>query len=76
MLLQSATLRDKRGQHPKWNTKSADVHELIQGLILSFPRKQTHYAGKNIEYLDARLKIKTMQRLFEERHPDVDVKYK
>lgn len=43
--------------------------------ILSFPRKQTHYSGKNIQYLDARLDVKTMFLLFNSKYPNLGVKY-
>lgn len=42
---------------------------------MSFPRKQTHYSGRNIQYLDARLDIKTMFLLFKSKYLNLNVKY-
>lgn len=72
---QSLTPRDKRGKHPKANTTPPEVLKKIHDHILSFPRKQTHYSGRNIQYLDARLDIKTMFLLFKSKYPNLNVKY-
>lgn len=72
---QSLTPHDKRGKHPKANTTPPEVLRKIHDHILSFPRKQTHYSGRTIEYLDARLDIKTMFSLFKSKYPNLNVKY-
>lgn len=68
--------KDNRGKHPKANTKSPEICFMIHEHILSFPRKKTHYSGKEIEYLDARLDIKIMHGLFVKKYPQVNVNYK
>lgn len=75
LLQQSQTPHDKRGLHPKANTTPPEVLKAIHDHILAFPRKQTHYSGKNIEYLDARLDIKTMHNLFKRKHPNLNITY-
>ncbi|KAL4718200.1 hypothetical protein ACJJTC_014059 [Scirpophaga incertulas] len=67
---------DKRGCHPKANTVPPEICQKIHEHILSFPRKKTHYAGKDIDYLDARLDVKKMHLMFNEKYPDLNVKYK
>lgn len=67
---------DKRGCHPKANTVPPEICQKIHEHILCFPRKKTHYAGKDIDYLDARLDVKKMHSMFKEQYPDLDVKYK
>lgn len=67
---------DKRGCHPKANTVPPEICQKIHEHILCFPRKKTHYAGKDIDYLDARLDVKKMHSMFNEQYPDLDVKYK
>lgn len=75
LLQQSLTPRDKRGQHEKANTTPPTVLKAIHDHILEFPRKRTHYSGKEIEYLDARLDVMTMHALFKEKHPEMKVTY-
>lgn len=71
----SETPHDKRGQHPKANTTRPEVLKAIHDHIMEFPRKRTHYSGKDIEYLNARLDVKTMHELFKRKHPDLKVIY-
>lgn len=75
LLQQSLTPHDKRGQHEKANTTPPEVLKAIHDHILDFPRKRTHYSGKEIEYLDARLDVKTMHALFKKRYPNYKVTY-
>lgn len=75
LTVRSETPYDKRGQHPKANTTRPEVLKAIHDHIMDFPRKRTHYSGKDIEYLDARLDVKTMHDLFRRKHPDLKVTY-
>lgn len=75
LLRQSQTPPDKQGQHPKANTTHPEVLKAIQNHILDFPRKRTHYSGKDVEYFDARLDVKIMHALFKSKHPDFNVTY-
>ena len=38
--------------------------------------KQSRYAGKTINYLDARLNVKILYSIFEEKHPEAKCIYK
>ena len=42
----------------------------------SYPVKQSKYAGKTINYLDARLNVKILYSMFKERHPEAKCSYK
>lgn len=42
----------------------------------AFLEKKTHYGGKDIDYLDARLDVKTIHSMFNEKYPDLNVTYK
>jgi len=67
---------DKRGKHPKANTKPPEFCFKIHEHILSFPRKKTHYSGNDIKCLDARLDIKIIHNLFIKKYPQINVNYK
>ncbi|CAH1392470.1 unnamed protein product [Nezara viridula] len=75
LLLKGKLPQDKRGKNPKKNTISAEVCSKIHEHISSFPTTTTYYGTKDISYLDARLDIKKMHSLFEEKYPDLGVKY-
>lgn len=75
LLVRSETPQDKRGQHPKANTTRPEILKAIHDHIMDFPRKRTHYSGKDIEYLDARLDVKTMHDLLRRKNPDLKVTY-
>lgn len=42
----------------------------------AFLEEHTYYEGKDIEYFDARLDVKTMHSMFEDKYPDFNIKYK
>lgn len=75
LLLEGQSPCDKRGKNPKHNVIPGNVCQKIHSHIESFPKKRTHYAGKQIEYLDARLDVKTMNSLFMQSNPNLPVKY-
>lgn len=75
LLQQTITPHDNRGQHQKANTTSPLVLKAIHDHILEFPRKRTHYSGKEIEYLDARLDVRTMHSMFKKKYPEFKVTY-
>lgn len=74
-LLHGEMPHDKRGKHPKGNKTSEDIIKTIDQHIKSFPLKSSHYAGKEIQYLDARLCVKSVYELYCENYPDTGVKY-
>nr|CAH7748233.1 unnamed protein product [Callosobruchus chinensis] len=43
--------------------------------INSFPAKESYYSGKEFKYLDARLNIKIMHKMFMRKYPETPVKY-
>lgn len=67
---------DKRGYHPNPRAVAGEELQKIHDHIVSFPVKETHYGGKDITYLDARLTLKIMHSLFVELHPDSKITYK
>lgn len=66
---------DKRGFNKKTHAISREICSEIRNHILKFPIKTSHYGGKEVNYLDARLNLKVMHNLFCEEHPNLKVKY-
>lgn len=64
------TPEDKRGKNVS-NSLPAEIHRLVDEHIKSFPLKETHYKGKKSYYLSPDLNIKTMWKLYMQKHPDV-----
>lgn len=75
LLVKSETPRDKRGTNPKTHCIPKLVCQQIRDHIQSFPTKTTHYSGRCIQYLDARLDVKRMFGLFKDKFPNTKVKY-
>ena len=75
LLSNNETPRDKRGHNPKVHAVPEESNILIRQHVESFPLKQTHYSGKPMSYLDARLNVKLMYQLFKEKHPGSSIKY-
>ncbi|XP_068081652.1 uncharacterized protein [Anabrus simplex] len=74
LLLHGEIPRDKRGTNPNTRKIPEDVTKLISDHIQSFPLKRTHYGGKEVHYLDARLTIKEMHNMFVTKYPECGVK--
>lgn len=55
--------------------RSEETTILIRQHIESFPIHESHYSGKTLEYLDARVNLKIMYNLFESKHPNSSVPY-
>ena len=66
---------DKRGKHPNKRAIPGEICLQIEEHIKSFPLKISHYASKQINYLDARLDVKQMYELFKRKYPESTVKY-
>lgn len=66
---------DRRGQQTNRKTFPLEFVETVKDHIRSFPLKVSHYASKEIKYLDARLDIKKMHTIFLEANPGSEVKY-
>lgn len=77
LLLMGKSPRDLRGQQNNRKTFPKDFTDMIKDHINSFPVKTSHYASKEIKYLDAKLDIKMMHSLFKEKYSltDSDCKY-
>lgn len=75
LLLAGKTPKDMRGKNPCKNKISEEILKTIDDHIRSFPSKISHYAGKEITYLDARLNILQMHELFVKRYASLNIKY-
>lgn len=75
LLVNNATPRDKRGKCLKSHAISDAENTIIRLHISSFPVKETHYSGKEYQYLDCRLNVKIMYNMFKEKYPNSKVKY-
>lgn len=67
--------QDRRGKHPCPKRLPDEVRDTVRQHIESFPTKNSHYAGRPVKYLDAKLNLKIMFDLFKQRHPNVKVSY-
>lgn len=63
------------GRNPCITKIPENVIKLIVPSITVFPLKETHYAGKEMKYLDASLDMKTLHEMFLKKYPDVNVEY-
>ena len=53
-LLKGCTPTDKRGTNEKVNVIEPEVYKAVHDHIQSFPKKNTHYGGHQIQQLDSR----------------------
>lgn len=67
---------DLRGTHVKPNVIPGEICQKISNHINSFPKKSTHYSGRELEYLHGRLDVKTMHHLFIKENPELNVEHK
>lgn len=67
--------KDRRGQNPSVNKLHEDVQLAVQDHIKSFPVKLSHYANREVKYLNSQLNLKIMFNLFKEKHPEMKVSY-
>lgn len=74
-LVQGEMPKDRRGMTPAVNKVSDVIQKSIDNHIKSFPLKSSHYAGKEVYYLDARFTVKSMYDLYSTKYPDSTVKY-
>ena len=75
LLVQGKIPSDMRGTNPCPSKIPENIINLIDEHIRAFPLKETHYAGKVMQYLDARLDVKTMHEMFLGKYPETNVKY-
>ncbi|KAJ8875942.1 hypothetical protein PR048_023850 [Dryococelus australis] len=64
-----------RGKNSSSNVIPAQTRILIKGDIESFPVKESHYSGRQRQYLDAKLNLTVMYQLFKDKHPNTKVSY-
>lgn len=65
---------DKRGKHTSFSLPpdtKFKVHEHVE----SFPVKESHYCGMQVQYLHADLNVKTMYEMFRKKYPDTKIGY-
>lgn len=76
MLSQDRIPKDLRGKNPPSNAKPGYVIKAIHDHIASFPQKEAHYTSVSYYYLSAKLNVKIMWQLFQEKYPEMNVDYK
>lgn len=76
LLLFGKSLKDLQGNKKGTKAIPATTLLLIREHVQSYPLKASKYAGKVIKYLDARLNIKKIYRIFVEKHPGLKCSYK
>lgn len=75
LLLIGKSPKDLRGRHlHRPNVLPNDCIAKIRSHIESFPVKTSHYKSGPQSYLDARLTVKTMHKLFVKKIPDWKIK--
>ncbi|XP_049771805.1 uncharacterized protein LOC126149510 [Schistocerca cancellata] len=62
---------DEGGKTPSVNALSAEVRQLTTNHINRYPVRESHYSWRTSKYLDARLNIKLIYKMFKEKHTDV-----
>lgn len=75
LLVNNETPRDKRGRNVKGNAMKEEDREAVREHIASFPVKESHYSGKQYNYLNSKLNVKIMYHLFKTKFPNSPVKY-
>lgn len=76
LLTRGTSPKDKRGKHRNTREMPGEELQRINAHISSFPVHESHYSGKEKYYLDARLNVKKMYALFQEKYPQSKVSYK
>lgn len=66
---------DRRGKNPSGNALPPESREVIRQHIESFPVKESHYSGRTYRFLDSRLNVKKMHKMFLEKHPGIKCSY-
>lgn len=72
---QGAAPIDKRGKMTPGNTLSEDIVQKMIDHISSFPADDSHYKDTGYLYLNQRLSVATMFRLFKQEHAAVKASY-
>ena len=75
LLVLGKSPKDLRGKKLGKNAIRGNVRLLIREHIESYPVKQSNYAGKTINYLDARLNVKILYSMFKEKQPEAKCSY-
>lgn len=75
LLSQGLSPKDMRGKNVSGNAKPPSVRATIMEHIQSFPQKISHYAQKEIRYLDAKLTVKIMHNMFHAKYPEFGANY-
>lgn len=75
LLKKNETPRDRRGTNPKTHAIKEETNILIRQHIQAFPVKVAHYSAQTYEYLNPRLTLKIMYKMYSTKHPDAPVSY-
>lgn len=65
-----------RGKNVSGNALGGEIMTDIPSYLESFPVKWSHYTGKKVKYLDAKLSVKKMYEMFKEKYTYHKVSYK
>jgi len=63
--------KDLRGFNDKQNSLPGQTKTLIREHIESYEIKESKYANKTIRYLNEKLNVKIMHKMFKEKHPTI-----
>nr|CAH7764288.1 unnamed protein product [Callosobruchus chinensis] len=61
--------RDMRGKNTSGNALTEAARLCMREHIESFPKKESHYSGREVYYLDSNINIEKMHNLFKIRYP-------
>lgn len=69
----SGTVQDNRGRHDSHKKLDDSIRNAIRLHIESFPARESHYSradNKERKYLDSKLSVTEMYRMFQADHPE------
>lgn len=76
LLVAMKSPKDQRGISRSGNAIPGEICAMIHNQISRFEVRETHYGGRQKQYLDARLNVKTMHEMFLKDHPEYENKIK
>lgn len=75
LLLLGKSPQDLRGKNTSGNAMPATEILNVKEHIQSFPVKDSHYSGRDYHYLDAKLNLTIMYKLYTEKFPESKISY-
>ncbi|XP_046666325.1 uncharacterized protein LOC124358073 [Homalodisca vitripennis] len=76
LLTEGKNPQDMRGKSVPGNAKPTNFVNRVKEHIASFPVKITHYGTTDYSYLNEKLNVLEMYKLFKQANPDIDIGYK